>query len=82
MAYKIEIIQTKKAVVYIKAPSKFRVLDFVYNFIRNINNINQLVFKSAEYRVGHITEYIGEGVEPKGVEFIEIKTRRGTRWKD
>lgn len=39
MAYKIEIIQTRKAVIGAGTSNKFEALDFAHRFIRNLDNI-------------------------------------------
>jgi hypothetical protein len=42
MAYRIEIIQTRKAYLYAGTSNRFKALDFAYRFMRNIENLNQL----------------------------------------
>lgn len=56
MAYKIEIIQTRKAIIGAGTSNKFEALDFAHRFIRNLDNINQLDFKSTKHEVGDVIE--------------------------
>lgn len=43
MAYRIEIIQTKKAYLYAGTSNQFEALDFACRFARDIENLNQHV---------------------------------------
>ena len=74
MAYKIEIIQTKKAVIGAATSNEFEALDFAHRFIRNLDNINQLDFKSTKYEVGDAIECTVKEVKPGVVELVEEST--------
>lgn len=69
VAYKIEIIQTKKAYLYAGTSNKFEALDFAYRFARDIENLNQLDFKSTKYEVGDAIKCV---VKEDGNGSIEI----------
>jgi hypothetical protein len=69
MAYKIEITQTKKAYLYAGTSNKFEALDFAHRFIRNLDNINRLDFKSTKYEVGDAVKCV---VKEDGDGSIEI----------
>ena len=71
MAYKIEIIQTRKAVIGAATSNKFEALDFAHRFIRNLDNINQLDFKSTKYEVGDAIECVVKETGDGSIKIIE-----------
>lgn len=71
MAYKIEIIQTRKAVIGAATSNKFEALDFAHRFIRNLDNINQLDFKSTKYEVGDAAKCVVKEDGDGSIEIVE-----------
>ena len=71
MAYKIEITQTRKAYLYAGTSNKFEALDFAYRFMRNIENLNQLDFKSTKYDVGDAIECVVKEAGDGSIEITE-----------
>lgn len=71
MAYNIEIIQTRKAVISAGTSNKFEALDFAHKFIRNLDNINRLDFKSTKYKIGDIIECVIKETGDGSIEVVE-----------
>ena len=46
-------------------------LDFAYRFMRNIENLNQLDFKSTKYEVGDAIECVMKEAGDGSIEIIE-----------
>lgn len=73
MAYRIEIIQTRKAYLYAGTSNKFEALDFAYRFARDIENLNRLDFKSTKYEVGDAIKCVVKENEDGSIEIVEEK---------
>ena len=71
MAYRIEIIQTRKAYLYAGTSNKFEALDFAHRFMRDIDNLNQLDFKSTKYEVGDAIGCVVKKSEDGSVEIVD-----------
>ena len=71
MAYKIEITQTRKAYLYAGTSNRFEALDFAYRFMRNIENLNQLDFKSTKYEVGDAIKCVVKEAGDGSIEIVE-----------
>nr|DAJ99440.1 MAG TPA: hypothetical protein [Caudoviricetes sp.] len=71
MAYQIEIIQTRKAVISAATSNEFEALDFAHRFIRNLDNINRLDFKSTKYEVGDAIECVVKETGDGSIKIIE-----------
>ena len=71
MAYKIEITQTRKAYLYAGTSNRFEALDFAYRFMRNIENLNQLDFKSTKYEVGDAAKCVVKENKDGSIEIVE-----------
>lgn len=71
MAYRIEIIQTRKAYLYAGTSNKFEALDFAYRFVRDIENLNQLDFKSTKYEVGDAAKCVVKENKDGSIEIVE-----------
>lgn len=71
MAYKIEITQTRKAYLYAGTSNRLEALDFAYRFMRNIENLNQLDFKSTKYEVGDAIECVMKETGDGSIEIVE-----------
>nr|DAQ73363.1 MAG TPA: hypothetical protein [Caudoviricetes sp.] len=71
MAYRIEITQTRKAYLYAGTSNKFEALDFACRFMRDIENLNQLDFKSTKYEVGDAVKCAVKEDGDGSIEIVE-----------
>lgn len=71
MAYRIEIIQTRKAYLYAGTSNRLEALDFAYRFMRNIENLNQLDFRFTKYEAGNAIECTIKEARPGVIQLVE-----------
>lgn len=71
MPYIVEIKQTRNAYLYAGTSNKFEALDFAHRFMRNIENLNQLDFKSTKYKVGDAIECVVKEDGDGSIEIVE-----------